>query len=122
MPAVVDAEPCCDDVTQASTNGEGDHEFFARHPECARCKDEGAERHGWRKDGGQGDGEDGVVFHPLADALEDARGNAMMSVTPGRGRGIKELSTMETRKTPKNPKLKRKCTKGLRAPRGEVAA
>jgi hypothetical protein len=72
VPAVVDAKPRCDDVTEASTDGEGDHEFFARHLERARCENEGAERHGRGQDGGQRDGEDGVAFHPLADAFEDA--------------------------------------------------
>jgi hypothetical protein len=46
----------------------------------------------------------------------------MMSVTPGNGSGTKELSTMETRKTPKSPKLKRKWRNGLRAPRWVAAA
>jgi hypothetical protein len=76
VPAIVDAEPGCGNVTQAPADGEGDHKFFTRHPECARGKDEGAERHRRRKDGGQGDREDGVAFHPLADAFEDARGDA----------------------------------------------
>ena len=106
--AVTDAEPCCDDVTQASTDGEGDHEFFSRHLECARCEDEGAERHGRRKDGGQGDGEDGVGFHPLADALEGARGNTfleeghaaaladqMAEVSPDRGAGSGEQNQQD---------------------------
>ena len=70
--AVVDAEPCGDDVTQRAADGEGDHEFFSRHVERAGGKNEGAERHGRRKDGGQGDGEDGVVLHPVADGFEDA--------------------------------------------------
>src|ERR1700727_1776700 len=46
----------------------------------------------------------------------------MMSVMPGRGSGTKELSTIDTRKTPKIPKLKSRCRKGLRALRGTVAA
>ena len=41
----------------------------------------------------------------------------MMSVMPGRGSGTNELSTIETRKTPKMPKLKSRCRRGLRARR-----
>ncbi len=41
-----------------------------------------------------------------------ARTTIMMSVMPGMGRGTKEESTMETRKRPKRPKLKRKCISG----------
>ena len=76
VPAVVDAKPRRDDVAQGSTGGEGDHKFFPRHLECARCEDEGAERHGRRKDRGDCNGEDGVAFHPVADSFEDARVDA----------------------------------------------
>ena len=37
-----------------------------------------------------------------------ARTTIMMSVTPGMGSGTKDESTMETRKSPKSPKLKKK--------------
>ena len=73
--AVVNAEPCGDGVADGAADGEGDHEFFSRHVECAGSEDEGAQRHGWRKDGREGDGEDGVVLHPVAHALEDACGD-----------------------------------------------
>ena len=46
-----------------------------------------------------------------------ARTMIMMSVMPGMGSGTKEQSTMETRKTPKTPKLRTKCRKGLRVRR-----
>lgn len=74
----MDAQPSCKSVTQTSAEGEGDHEFFSRHPECARSEYERAQRHGRGKDGRQRDGEDSVALHPLADSFEDARGNAFL--------------------------------------------
>jgi hypothetical protein len=38
-------------------------------------EDEGRERHGWREDGREGDGEDGVVLHPVGDTGEDGFGD-----------------------------------------------
>jgi len=73
--AVVDAKPCSNGVADGAADGEGDHEFFSRHVERACSEDEGAQRHGRRKDGGEGDGEDGVALHPVAYALEDACGD-----------------------------------------------
>ena len=78
MPSVVGAEPCCHGVSESAADREGDHELFARHIERARGEYKWAERHGWWKDGGQRDGEDGVAFHPEADAFEDARGDAFL--------------------------------------------
>ncbi len=54
---------------------------------AARTK--GRERHGRRKDGGQRDGEDGVVLHPVADAFEDARGDALFE--EGHASGLADL-------------------------------
>jgi len=73
VPSVVNAKPCRDDVAHASTAGEGDHELLQRHLECPRGQDKGAERHGRRKEGGQGDREDCVALHPVAYAFEDVR-------------------------------------------------
>ena len=75
MPAVVDTKPRSGRVTQSAADGEGDHELLARHIECASSEDEWTERHGRRKDGGQGDGEDRVALHPFADAYKDPRGD-----------------------------------------------
>src|SRR5260370_30107866 len=41
----------------------------------------------------------------------------MMSVTPGIGRGTKDESTMETRKTPKRPRLKKRWSRARECPR-----
>lgn len=41
-------------------------------------EDEGRERHRRWKDGGQRDGEDGVLFHPGGDAGEDALGDVLL--------------------------------------------
>jgi hypothetical protein len=76
--AVVDAEPDCDCVARQAAEGEGPHEFFARHVHGAGGEDEGRERHGRRQDGGERDGEDGVLFHPDGDAFEDARGDVFL--------------------------------------------
>ena len=73
--AVADADPDGDGVTQEAADGEGPHEFFARHVDGAGDEDEGRERHRRREDGGQRDGEDGVLFHPGGDAFEDAGGD-----------------------------------------------
>ena len=76
MAAVVDAEPCSDDVANRAADGEGEHEFFSRHVERARGEDEGAERHRRRKDRRKRNGEDCMALHPFADAFEDAGGDA----------------------------------------------
>ena len=76
MTAVVDTEPCGDDVANAAADGEGGEELVAGHVERAGGEYEGRERHGGREDGGKGDGEDGVVFHPVANAVEDSGWNA----------------------------------------------
>ena len=73
--AVADADPDSDAVAEEAADGEGPHEFFARHVHGAGGEDEGRERHGRRKKRGEGDGEDGVVFHPVGDAAEDAFGD-----------------------------------------------
>ncbi len=89
MAAVVDAEPCGDGVTGGSADGEGGHEGLLRHLECSRSKDEGRERHGRGQDGGKGDGQDGVALHPIADAVEDARGDALLE--EGDAAGLADL-------------------------------
>jgi len=76
--AVVDAEPDGDDVAQETTGGEGPHELFALHVDGSSGEDEGPERHGWGKDGGEGDGEDGVLFHPGCNAVEGALGDVLL--------------------------------------------
>jgi hypothetical protein len=74
---VADADPDGDGVAREAAEGEGSHEFFARHADGAGGEDEGGERHRRREDGGQGDGEDGVGFHPGGDAGEDAGGDVL---------------------------------------------
>ena len=82
--AVADAEPDGDGVADEAADGEGDHELAAGHLERAGGEDEGAERHGRREDGGEGDGEDGVVLHPAGDASEDARRDVLFDEVPCR--------------------------------------
>ena len=77
MPSVVKAKPCCDAVTDGAADGEGDQELPARHLESSGGKNKGAQRHRRRKYCRQRDGEDGVVFHPFTDALEDAWRNML---------------------------------------------
>jgi len=72
LSAVVDAEPCGDRMADGAADGEGGEELGPRHLEYAGGEDEGAERHRWREQRGEGHGEDGVLLHPGADALEDA--------------------------------------------------
>ena len=64
-------------MTEESADGEGPHEGFAGHAHGSGGEDEGRERHGWRENGGERDGEDGVVLHPLGDAGEDAGGDVL---------------------------------------------
>ena len=73
--AVADADPDGDAVADEAADGEGPHEFFARHVDGAGGEDEGRERHGRGEKRGQRDGEDGVVFHPGGHAAEDAFGD-----------------------------------------------
>lgn len=50
--AVADADPDGDAVAEESADGEGSHEFFARHVDGAGGEDEGRKRHGrWEKRG-----------------------------------------------------------------------
>ena len=76
--AVADADPDGDAVADEAADGEGQHEFFARHVHGAGGKDEGRERHGRREQGGQRDGEDGMVFHPGGDAAENSFGDVLL--------------------------------------------
>ena len=75
--AVADADPDGDAVAEEAADGEGCHEFFARHADGSGGEDEGRERHGRRQQGGERDGEDGVLLHPGGDALEDAGGDML---------------------------------------------
>jgi hypothetical protein len=75
--AVVDTDPDGDGVAQEAREGESPHELFARHVDGTGDQDEGRERHGRGKQGRQGDGEDGVVLHPVGDAVEDGFGDVL---------------------------------------------
>ena len=70
--AVADADPDSDAVADEAADGERPHEFLARHMHGAGCEDEGREWHGRGQKRGERDGEDGVVFHPVGHAAEDA--------------------------------------------------
>jgi hypothetical protein len=75
--AVADADPDGDAVADQPADGEGPHEFLARHVHRSGGQDEGRERHrGWEQRG-QRDGEDGVLFHPGGHAAEDAFGDVL---------------------------------------------
>ena len=76
--AVADADPDGDAVADEAADGEGPHEFFARHVHGAGGQDKGRERHGRGKERGEGDGEDGVIFHPVGHAAEDSLGNVLL--------------------------------------------
>jgi hypothetical protein len=77
-PAVTDADPDGDRVAEEAADGEGPHEFFARHVHGTGDEDEGRERHRRGKQSGQRDGEDGVVLHPVGDAGEDGSGDVLL--------------------------------------------
>jgi hypothetical protein len=87
--AVVDSQPRGDGVACRAADGEGSEELFSRHVQSACGEDEGAERHGRRQDGGEGHGEDGVVLHPVADALEDAGRDVLFD--EGHAAGLADL-------------------------------
>ena len=74
--SVVDAKADGDGVAGGAADGEGGHELLLRHLERTGGENERRERHRRWEDGRQRDGEDGVALHPLADAAEDARGDA----------------------------------------------
>ena len=80
-------------MAQEAADGEGGEELVARHLERACGQHEGRERHGRRQDGGQRDREDGVRLHPVADGLEEARGDVFFE--EGHAAGLADLVAEE---------------------------
>ncbi len=95
MAAVVDADPCGERVAQEAADDKGGHEFFALHVYGPGDEDEGRERHRRREQRGQSDGEDGVVFHPAGDGLEEAFGDVLFKEghAPGAASGVGEIAS-----------------------------
>jgi len=93
--AVADTDPDGDAVTDETADGEGPHKFFARHVDGAGGQDEGGERHRRRQKRGEGDGEDGVVCHPVGHAAEDSLGDVLLEEghTAGLTDGVGEESS-----------------------------
>lgn len=77
LAAVDDAKGGGDGVPKETAEGERGDKGAESHAQGAGGEHKWAEGHGWREERGQGDGEDGVVLHPLGNAAKDAPGDVL---------------------------------------------